>query len=729
MNPSLRQTCRVTRGTCKALALSAAVILLTAEARGITLRLDSAADLVRNGNTWILETPTAALRGIVDAPADVASLIFGSTETNFDSGSGSWTGVATLTSGLNVVTIEALDAQGNVLESATVEIIHVPPANHLSGQLAESTTWSGAYLLGGVFVVPAGLTLAMEAGSVILMKEGATLQVNGQLLARGTKGAPIHFTHYGEETTWGRLMFVQAENSLLRHCVIEYADCEGDHKDYYDDDCEATTPPPSRTYFQAVVAIASHLDIDHCLFQNLPHGSRNAQGDAIAIISDDPDLPGAATANIRGSQFIGIGQGIHTRFSYVLVQDCFFTAHNGDNDHVDLYGESDPPPLIRNNVMINPDQGDMFNPSSDDMINPTRCSAILIGNIIAGSSDYGVVLRDKCSPVLINNLIYNCSTAGVAVQNQCDALLINNTIVNCGRGVRLSDHINRWDAPYCLYPGSGKATLINCIIWDCPTPLALADSPYDEESGSHLSVSYCNVGGGLAASSVSVNSTLTWGQGNIASAPRFVDPAGSDYRLRSAAGRWDPNGKTWAADLVTSPCIDAGTDVLAIYPELAPWLAQDYDALPRPLDGAADGRIAFDIGAHEVIVETADSNGDTIPDGWYHRYGLNPRSPTVASANPDGDSATTFAEWLADTHPTDPKSSFRITGVSLESGRAQVSFPSSANRTYSLLSSADLVNWSPVPDPDEEAGTGGIVTLTDPNGGTKKFYHVRVSAP
>ncbi|RPJ37841.1 MAG: hypothetical protein EHM35_05885 [Planctomycetaceae bacterium] len=31
-----------------------------------------------------------------------------------------------------------------------------------------------------------------------------------------------------------------------------------------------------------------------------------------------------------------------------------------------------------------------------------------------------------------------------------------------------------------------------------------------------------------------------------------------DYHLKSQAGRWDPNSRTWVKDDVTNPCIDAG---------------------------------------------------------------------------------------------------------------------------------------------------------------------------
>jgi len=415
--------------------------------------------------------------------------------------------------------------------------------------LTENTTWSGTTILEDTIVVPAGIVLTIEPGTVVQMKNGVGLKVYGQLLADGTETEPIRFTHYGTGTTWERLMFIEAEDSRLVHCIIEYADCEGDHKDYYDNDCDPGTPPLPRDYHEAIIVLASHVDFKCCIFQNLPDDSGSGQGDAIAIISDDPDDPGEASAEIINSQFLSIGQGIHTRFAYVLVEDCFFTDHHGDNDDVDLYGESTPPPLILNNVLIN---------SHDDMMNPTQCSAVLIGNVVAGSSDHGVVLRDKCFPIMINNLIYNCPSGGIAVQNQCDALLVNNTIVNSAVGIKFFDHTGRWGPPYCLVPGSGSATIINCIIRDCSTSLSLADSPWEGDRGSHAEVYYSNIEGGRYSASVSANSTLKWGVGNIDADPQFADVGSGDFHLKSLAGRWNPGSQSWVQDDVNSPSIDTG---------------------------------------------------------------------------------------------------------------------------------------------------------------------------
>ncbi len=423
--------------------------------------------------------------------------------------------------------------------------------------LTEDTVWSGTVDVEGELEVADGVTLSIDPGTVVRLAPGATVVVRGRLMADGTEPEPIRFTRASDTEPWERIYFIRADDSRLRYVTIEYADSEGDHKDYYDDkdeNCEPVSERDPRDYHEAVVVIASHVDIENCVFQNLPGGGDD-EGDAIAVISDDPVHPGDASAIIRGCQFLSIGQGVHTRYAYVLVEECFFTDHHGDNDDVDLYGESDPPPLILNNVFLDPDH--------DDMINPTRCSARLIGNVIAGSDDHGIVLRDRCDPVLINNVIYDCSSAGIAVQNSCDALLVNNTIANCGRGVRFFDHTGRWGLPYCLTPGSGRATVINTIVWDCPTPMSLADTPYEEEPGSHVTIEYSSIDGTLEDFSVDSESTVTWGDGNRSDPPMFVDPDSGDFRLAEG-----------------SPLVDQGTADGA--PEI------DFDGKPRPCGEGVD---------------------------------------------------------------------------------------------------------------------------------------------
>lgn len=578
-------------------------------------------------------------------------------------------------------------------------------AELVSGEITQDRTLSGTNTVQGAVIVRAGATLTMAPGTTMLMKAAAALEVRGRLLAEGTAASPILFTREIAGQRWNRITFIGATGNRLKHCTFEYADCAGTHLDYYDNDCNAGTAPPARTYHEAIVLLASQADFISCTFRNLPDNGSGAEGDAIAVISDDPIHIGVSTAHFDGCQFLSIGQGIHTRFSYVLVENCFFTGHRGDNDDIDLYGESTPPPLIRRNVFLNP--------AHDDMINPTKCSAIIVGNVLSGGDDHGIVLRDAGRPIVMNNLIFDCAAAGISVQNQCDALLVNNTIVNSARGVRFFDHDTRWGPPYCLTPGSGRATLINCIIWNCTNSLTLADSPYTGDRGSHAAVYSCNIQGGQASATVSANSTLVWGAGNINVNPQFVT---GTYRPGAGA-----------------PTIDAGIVPSTIAAELAALASVvDPDGVPRPLDGNGDGAARYDLGAYEFLLATADSNGDTIPDGWVHGHGLSPIDPGVANGNPDDDAFTTLHEWIADTDPTDPQSRLRI--VSLDFGPPfSLRFQSSAGRRYTLSFLTDLTlpaAWTPVPGQIRVPGSGGLDTLTDSSEpGPQKFYRLGVELP
>ncbi len=506
-----------------------------------------------SGQTYYVTTMMVTITGRVSGSGAATVMVDGE-PADFDSVSGSWSITVALSPGENSVTAHAFNAGGTEVDYGSIKIVYIgtiqnPPAeteeNRIGGELTKDVTLAGRYIVESTVTVPAGRVLKIQPGATLQMNRGVSIIVAGQLLAEGTEDLPIRFTRFAAGNTWKQIKFIEATDSKFAWCTFEYADSEGDHQDYYE--------PGPRDYHEAIVALACHLDFENCTFRKLPSDDHSAQGDAVAIFSDDQDHPGEASAYFSGCRFLGVGQSIHTRFSHVLVEDCYFQDKRGDNDDIDLWGESTPPCIIRRNLFDLPEY--------DDRINPTRCSAIITDNIIMGGNDHGMVLRDKGSPVVMNNLIIGCSAGGIAVENSCSATLINNTIVNCGRGIRLFD-LGRAGSPYYLTPGGGTATITNCIIWGCTDSITLADSSNTaaKDRGSHVTINYCDIQGGRDGISLSNSkySTVDWGKGNISADPLFADAKKFDFHLKSQFGRWNPTTGKWVNDVATSPCIDAG---------------------------------------------------------------------------------------------------------------------------------------------------------------------------
>lgn len=580
--------------------------------------------------------------------------------------------------------------------------------NVISGIFSTNATWSGTNLVIGTVVITNGAVVTIAPGTRMLMNTGATVRVHSQLIADGESNAPITFTRATTAARWGRIILDRAQPSRFRHCLFEYSNSTGDHKDYYPTNCSPPIFRPRNNYHEMIVALGSHIDVNWCVFQNLPAPA--GEGDAIAIISDHPDptdtnLWNSASGTVRNSRFIDIGQGIHTRYAHVTVEHCYFSSHNGDNDDVDMYGESAPPPMVRSNIFLH---------AYDDFINPTRSSAIIMDNIFVGSSetDHGIVLRDQCRPIVMNNILYRCGAGGIAIQNGCEALIVNNTIVNCNSAIKLFDHLGRLGPVYCLAAASGRATLVNNIIWNSTPAFNLSG---DAIGTLAVSVSYSDIQGGIANAQKRADAVLTGGPGNIDVDPLFASTASTNFNL-----------------LPGSPAIDAGTNAALFLTNVSLALNHDYESRARPLDGNGDGSSRYDMGAFEYLLSSADSNGDGIPDGWMTQFGLSPIDDEAAAGNPDGDAHTTAEEWVADTDPTDAMSFFEITSFSLES-TYEVTFPTSTNRQYTLLYSTALggedTTWTVVPGQTNVTATGASMTLADTNAAPLRFYKIEVSVP
>jgi len=174
---------------------------------------------------------------------------------------------------------------------------------------------------------------------------------------------------------------------------------------------------------------------------------------------------------------------------------------------------------------------------------------------------------------------------------------------------------------------------------------------------------------------------------------------------------------------VTSPCIDAGDN--ALMPSVT-----DFDGTPRPLDGDDDGIATVDMGCYEFLNVNADSDGDSMRDGWEEDHGLD-LIVNDANDNPDGDLADNRDEYTADTDPHNSNDFFQITAVTNESF-ITVYFDSSAARLYTMKGCSNLIDgiWNTIPGGAPRLGVDGGDAMTDtnmpPNG---LIYQLEVELP
>jgi hypothetical protein len=127
---------------------------------------------------------------------------------------------------------------------------------------------------------------------------------------------------------------------------------------------------------------------------------------------------------------------------------------------------------------------------------------------------------------------------------------------------------------------------------------------------------------------------------------------------------------------------------------------------------------------------SASSYNDGIPDSWRLRYFGTIYNPlSVASADPDGDGASNWDEYVAGTDPTDPKSCLRLSSAQTLTSQGPeyvVLWPSVAGKQYVVESSPTLSspNWMPL---STNFGSGANLIFQDASGVNPRFYRVRLA--
>jgi hypothetical protein len=158
----------------------------------------------------------------------------------------------------------------------------------------------------------------------------------------------------------------------------------------------------------------------------------------------------------------------------------------------------------------------------------------------------------------------------------------------------------------------------------------------------------------------------------------FAGAAGGDYLLSPG-----------------SPCIDAGS---------ALGLTTDLAGMPRPLDGNGDGNSRPDMGAHEFISGSSDSDQDGATDG---------------------------NELIAGTDLLNAASYFQIDRILHNADQTIVTWSSALGRRYTVWTAYSLhdgTTWTPVRSNIEASPPINMLT-NPPMTGRWQYYRIEVDHP
>jgi len=111
----------------------------------------------------------------------------------------------------------------------------------------------------------------------------------------------------------------------------------------------------------------------------------------------------------------------------------------------------------------------------------------------------------------------------------------------------------------------------------------------------------------------------------------------------------------------------------------------------------------------ELFPRIPDNDGDLIPNSFEIANGLDPNWPLDASEDLDGDGSSNLEEFLAGTDINDNADVLLITQITRNGDDVSITWPSRADRSYTVEISTDLGQWG---NHSTVEGTGNDVTLT-----------------
>ncbi|MDG2125456.1 MAG: right-handed parallel beta-helix repeat-containing protein, partial [Verrucomicrobiales bacterium] len=406
------------------------------------------------------------------------------------------------------------DVTGRQLSHPVVSLGETLPAP-ISGTLTgASTTWSGIVLLDGDVTVPAGHTLTVSPGTIVLLDGDATpgssagidIIVEGTLLSQGTRARPVTFTASQDGDSWGQLLFDEASPSTFHFTHIHRA---------------GHAPGGGHTgRGRSIYIRGSDVTFDDSsISDNFGKiGQCNASGGNNSLLT------------IRRSHLARSATGFETTDTGVLIEDTHMTEFLGvyredgiidDNDAIYIHRQAAGQTLVLRDVVVAV--------TEDDGIDTLDGQDVVLDNVISRDClDKGISLLGGSAT--ITRAILASNDIGMSAKAGCEVTLDHVTVTgNSSTGIQ-NENKTGSDAP-SFY------TVTNSIILGADA----VTTDYDETG---MTFNFCILGEPWAHAGSDNNSQAD---------PLFVSTAANDFHLTAASTAIDSGDPGAPLDPDSSP--------------------------------------------------------------------------------------------------------------------------------------------------------------------------------
>jgi predicted outer membrane repeat protein len=287
------------------------------------------------------------------------------------------------------------------------------------------------------------------------------------------------------------------------------------------------------------------------------------EGGGIFLFNTSPDI---ANNLISDNEALKEGGGIFGQYTDSEISSNIIRGNRASNDGGGICLGWVGCKIVGNRIMENESLsgfgGGIFNEGAET-------GMYIQDNVICGNEAdlYGGGIYSEEFSIITNNMIAENSAhhgGGAFFSFYARPTITNNTVVrNSAEGEGGGFNFYWCHSKYPIM-------FTNTILWDNEASSGPEMFLADQFSGSSMTISHCDVKGGLASIHVGYAFDLNWGAGMIDSDPLFVESDGCDFHL-----------------IFDSPCRDSGTFSAAALP------FKDFEGDPRkifiePVDIGAD---------------------------------------------------------------------------------------------------------------------------------------------